>query len=60
MIAAAAEAVSCAGAVAVMPMWSIIFLLPLEQQPLFQQPVHAFSPFTVCVTWKSTASEQNE
>ena len=30
-----------------------------DQQPFFSIPCTPFSPFTVWVTWKSTASEQN-
>jgi hypothetical protein len=30
-----------------------------NSSPFFSMPWMPFSPFTVCVTWKSTASEQN-
>ena len=30
-----------------------------NSRPFFSSPCTPFSPFTVCVTWKSTASEQN-
>ena len=30
-----------------------------NSSPFFSIPWMPFSPFTVCVTWKSTASEQN-
>jgi short-subunit dehydrogenase len=30
-----------------------------NRSPFFSSPCTPFSPFTVCVTWKSTASEQN-
>ena len=34
-------------------------VLPQNSSPFFSIPWMPFSPFTVCVTWKSTASEQN-
>ena len=34
-------------------------LLRQNSSPFFSIPWMPFSPFTVCVTWKSTASEQN-
>jgi len=30
-----------------------------NSRPFLSSPCTPFSPFTVCVTWKSTASEQN-